>query len=135
MQIGTREFRAFVWVAVVVSLAANLVDTVGGVKATLPHGVETSARVSEGQLFVVGYAIYGVADLAVSIVSTIGLLLFRKWSRPLTLASIVLQGSFYLLNSYYLESGLKTALVMLANILTGAIAAMAYTSTVAQRFR
>jgi hypothetical protein len=135
MQISARVFRGFVWVAVVVSLAANFVDSFGGFKAPLLDPTASPGPVADGNAFRVAYAIYGVVDVAASIVSTVGLLLLKKWARPLTVLSIFLQGSFYLLNSYYIESAGKHSLVMLANILTGVVTAMAYTSTVAQRFR
>ena len=134
MLITARAFRALIWVAVAVSLAANFVDTVGFGRAMLPQGVLSPGAASNGKAFLVGYSILGLADVATSVVSTIGLLFFRTWARPLTVVSIFLQGGFYLLNSYYLTSGIKFALCMLANILTGVVIAVAYSSNLAQRF-
>ena len=134
MQITARAFRALIWVAVAVSLTANFVDTVGFGRAMLPQGVLSPGAASNGKAFLVGYSILGLADVATSVVSTIGLLFFRTWARPLTVVSIFLQGGFYLLNSYYLTSGIKFALCMLANILTGVVIAVAYSSNLAQRF-
>ena len=135
MQITARAFRALIWVAVAVSLAANFVDTVGFGRAMLPQGVLSSGAASNGKVFLIGYSIFGLADVTTSVVSTIGLLVFRTWSRPLTVVSIFLQGGFYLLNSYYLASGIKFALCMLANILTGVVIAVAYSSNLARRFK
>ncbi|XYJ10919.1 hypothetical protein ACSUZJ_02745 [Telluria sp. B2] len=74
------------------------------------------------------------ANLVTGIVATIGLCLFRPWSRSLSLLSIAVSVLLYAMAAYFVDSGPKVAIDWLATLLGGAVLALAYCSPIALRF-
>ena len=134
MKLSALNFRLLLLLAMVVSLAANFIDI--SVPGLLPSEWthQTSKLLRAGLAFKITFALVGMASLLTSVVSTVGLALFKPWSRPVTLISIVLQAFTYLLTSYVVTSGAKFALCLAANSLVGVIVALAYFSSLADNF-
>ena len=134
MMVSAQSFRWLLLVAVVISLAANFVDVL--YPGTLPdrYAHHTGELLSRGLALTASFAAIGSMSLVASIVSTVGLALFRRWSRPLTVVSMVFQLASYLLTAYFVTSGLKFALCALANSFSGFIVALAYCSALSGKF-
>ena len=75
-----------------------------------------------------------VLNLLLGIAATYGLCMFRRWSRPATLVTIIVGTVVYCLSAYFVNSGVKTAVDVLAVQIDGAVLAMAYFSPLADRF-
>ena len=134
MLVSPRSFRLLLLLAVVVALAANFVDVSFPGALPLAFAHRSTELLSGGIGLKVAFALTGVTSLVTSVIGTIGLALFRRWSRPLTVISVMFQAFSYLLTAYFVTSGAKFALCMLANALTGVIIALAYCSPLAERF-
>ena len=135
MMVSARSFRWLLLVAVVISLAANIVDVLypGLLPGLYTH--HTGELLSRGLVLTVSFAAIGSMSLLASMVGTVGLALFRSWSRPLTVVSMAFQLASYILTAYFVTSGLKFALCMLENSLSGFIVALAYCSSLSGRFK
>lgn len=77
---------------------------------------------------------FGVFNLALGLVTTYGLYMFRWWARPLSFFSVGLGIILYPMCSFFVVSGVTTAIDNVAVALGGAVLALAYFATIAQRF-
>jgi len=82
----------------------------------------------------IGFQILAAVNLVLGLVSTFGLLAFKRWARLLNILSTGLGLAIYPLVEYFVSSGFKTATDALSLLLGGAVLAAAYCSPLAQRF-
>lgn len=78
--------------------------------------------------------VFGALNLLFGIATTIGLFLFHGWSRPAALITVVTGTVLYSLCAYVLDPGIKVATDSLADVLGGAVIALAYCLPLAHRF-
>ena len=73
-------------------------------------------------------------NLLLSVLVTIGLCMFWRWSRVAALVNIVTSLIMYSMFAYFVDSGLKVAVDQLATLLGGAVVCLAYFSSIAENF-
>lgn len=82
----------------------------------------------------IGFQVLATVNLVLGLVSTFGLLAFKRWARLLNILSTGLGLAIYPLVEYFVSSGFKAATDALSLLLGGAVLAAAYCSPLAQRF-
>jgi urea transporter len=75
-----------------------------------------------------------VAALVLGVVSAIGPLMFRRWGRTLALVATAAGLAAYPFIGYVLMSGVGLGLYELSSVMWGAVLALAYCSTISDRF-
>jgi hypothetical protein len=121
-------FRLLVVLSAVLPLSSGLLNNL--FLPSLPIG--HSALVFEDTRII--FLILGFLNLFLGIATTIGLCLFRRWSRSVSLFSIALGVINYSMCSYFVDSGIKVAVDSLSTLLGGGVITMAYFSPIANRF-
>lgn len=128
LTINSRLFRILVLLSLVLPVGGTLIDTL------FLHELSTHNTDLASEESTLLFAALGVLNWIVAIVSTVGLWLFRSWSRPLALVGVALGVALYLLSSYFVTSGVATAITWVGSLIGGAVLALAYYSSIAARF-
>ncbi len=128
-------FRATVIASFALAIAAASVDHVvpnliASPLRALPVGPPFANDHSHSALFI----ILGTLMLVSGVVSTVGLICFKFWARPLTVFSMLIGLPLYVLKGQFISSGYSEMFAQLANLFGGAVVALAYWSDVARRF-
>ena len=99
-----------------------------------PEGMEWLLSEDADWISLVIFLVVILVFLALAIVSTIGLFLFKRWGRPVALWITVLSTITYPLFGATLYSGWALMLTQAAMLMWGAALAMAYFSDLRTRF-
>ena len=121
-------FRALVLLSFILPVGGTLLDTL--ILADIPVArSELAAHEST-----IAFVVLGVLNWLVAVVSTIGLLLYRSWARPLSLLGVLLGVVLYMFMTYFISSGVMTAVTWIGSLLGGAVIALAYCSSISTGF-
>lgn len=128
LTVTPRLFRALVVLSFLLPVGGTLLDLTLLPALPIPR---SGLLVEESSLLFAGL---GVLNWIVAILSTIGLWLFRPWSRPLSLLGVALGVVLYLFSTYFVSSGITTAVTWVGSLIGGGVLALAYYSPIAASF-
>ena len=127
-------FRSLIIFSVLLGIASAAVDAIvpNLIPSSLTQAYENvpTPAIFENPLWLAFF----VALLFMSLVSTLGLLFFKRWARMLSLYSTVLVYAIYPFSGITLASGWANALTELSATIWGAVLAIAYFSSLSERF-
>lgn len=130
-------FRSFIALSCILGAGSSAVDKL--FPEAVPQGLRSSYEglpplvpASDLEAILVTSLVFAIA--ATSVASSIGLLFFRRWSRPMAIYSIVVMLLSFPLLGPILQSGWSFALDGLATLAWGAVLTMAYSPALKERF-
>ncbi len=130
------QFRVLILASLLLSITGGVYDymwpdTISEQIIEYAHEIEPEIRGM--QLAVL--AVVGVAALILTVVSLIGLLLFKSWARPMYIAGFVLLILLYPFMGVSVYSGVGLIFYDLSMIASGVVLAMLYFSPVSKFYR
>ena len=129
-------FRLLIVGGFAIGLAGALIDLL--IPALVPETLKTALESLDEEWSVPRIVATGVlcmGGLVVGVASTVGLYLFKPWSRRLALVVTILGFSGYFLFGPTVQSALSTMLIDASMMIWGGVLAMAYYSDLGGRFK
>ena len=131
---STAVFRLFVVLSFLLPMVAMGIDAL--FPTLVPRALAEAVQAEAGSPFLEGSWFVGVNVLLVTaaLAGSIGMLLFKRWARSLSLWSTVFVLVYLPFIGSIVESGLAASLYEASSMLWGAALAAAYFSTLRHRF-
>jgi hypothetical protein len=131
---STAVFRLFVVLSFLLPVVAMGIDALFPTLISRPLTEALQAEVSSPFLESWWVVVVNVVLVAAALAGSIGMLLFKRWARSLSLWSTVLVLAYLPFIGSIVESGLAASLYEASSMLWGAALAAAYFSTLRHRF-